>query len=123
MLQVILDTNFIVSCVRQKVDFFEEIPLMGIQIVIPKQVIKEIKKLAEKSESAKTREEAELSLKVLKKNRFRTLKLGYNEVDKGIIAFAQENPEVIIATLDKDLKKSITNKKLVIKGMKKLEVI
>ncbi len=123
MQQSILDTNFIVTCARQKIDFFEEIPLMGIQIIIPRQVTKEIKKLAEFKDSAKTREEADLALKILKRNKFKSIKLKYNEVDKGIIAFAQENPEVIIATLDKDLKKSIINRKLVIKDMKKLEVI
>ena len=38
-----MDSSFILTCVRQKIDFFEEIELKGIQILIPKQVIREIK--------------------------------------------------------------------------------
>ncbi len=42
MRKVILDTSFILSCVRNKLDFFDEIPLMGIQIVVPSEVVSEI---------------------------------------------------------------------------------
>ena len=45
MKYAILDTNFILTCVKQKIDFFEDIKLMGFQIVIPKQVINEIEKI------------------------------------------------------------------------------
>ncbi len=57
MKKVILDTNFIVTCVKQKIDFFEDIKLQGIKILIPKQVIKE-------TENLKT-SNAKLSLKIL----------------------------------------------------------
>ena len=50
MKQVLLDTNFILTCVKQKIDFFEEIYLMGIEILIPEKVIEEIKKLKKEAE-------------------------------------------------------------------------
>ena len=37
MKQALLDTNFILSCIRKKIDFFEEIRLMGIKIIIPEE--------------------------------------------------------------------------------------
>ncbi len=115
MKSVFLDTNFILTCVKQKIDFFEEIFLMGIKIIIPKQVISEIKNLKDKN--------SELSLRILQENKFEEIDLGKGEVDKRIIKFAKENPNVIVATLDREIKKKIRNKKLIIRGKKKLEII
>jgi uncharacterized protein len=123
MEQVLLDTNFIISCVKQKIDFFEEIPLMGLEILIPRQVFNEIKKLSKSRESAKIREEADLALKLLNRNKFTLMKLEYNYVDKGIKKMADEDKDLIIATLDKELKDQIKNRKLIIRGMKTLEII
>ena len=111
MKQVLLDTNFIISCVRQKIDFFEEIPLMGLEILIPRQVFNEIKKLSKSREGANIREEADLALKLLNRNKFTLMKLKYNYVDKGIEKMADENKDLIIATLDKELKEKIQNRK------------
>ena len=46
MKKVILDTNFILTCIRNKIDFLEEIKFKGMQILIPKQVLKEIKRIS-----------------------------------------------------------------------------
>jgi rRNA-processing protein FCF1 len=123
MKQVLLDTNFIISCARQKIDFFEEIPGMGLEILIPKQVFDEIKKLSKSRKSALVREEADLALKILNKNKFTLIKLRRNDVDKAIKEFADENKSVIIATLDKELKDKIQNQKMIIRGVKTLEII
>jgi len=117
MKQVLLDTNFILSCVRKKIDFFEEIKLMGFGILIPKEVIREIVKFKEK------KPEADLALKILEKNNYKKIELAKGHVDKKIINYAKENPELIIATLDKEIKDKINNQKLIIRGNKKLEII
>ena len=114
MKKVILDSSFIITCVRQKIDFFEQINLMGMQILIPKQVIREIKNL--KNSAAKT------SLKVLKKGKFKKIDLGKGKVDNLIINFAKKN-DVVVATLDREIKKKTQNNKLIIRGKKKLEVL
>ncbi len=114
MKQVILDTNFIINCVKQKIDFFDDLKLRGFQIIIPKQVINELKK-----------NKAELALKVLEKHKgfFKIIIFKKSYVDKRIIEFAEKNPKAIIATLDKDLKNRIINQKLVIREKKRLEII
>lgn len=117
MKKAILDTSFILSCVRNRIDFFEEIRLMGLKILIPKQVIVEIKGLA------KSRDDAKISLKLLEKNKFSEVDLKNKNVDKGIINYEKKNPEIIVATLDREIKKKIKNQKLVIRGKKKLEVL
>jgi len=123
MKQVLLDTNFIVSCARQKIDFFHEIPLMGFEIIIPEQVFDEIKKLSKSKESARIREEADLALKILNRSKFTSIKLRRNNVDDAIVEFADANPEVVIATIDKELKERIKNRKMIIKDLKTLQIL
>ncbi len=110
MKYVLLDTNFILSCIRKKIDFFEEIELMGFKIIIPKEVIREIKKFKDK------KPEASLALKIIEKNSHIEIELGRGYVDKRIINYAKENPSLIVATLDKEIKDKVKNQKLVIKG-------
>jgi rRNA-processing protein FCF1 len=114
MRQILLDTNFIITCIKQKIDFFEEIPLMGIQILIPEQVIKELEKL--KKQSA-------LTLLKKEKSKFKTLSLKGKIVDNSIINYAKENSAVIIATLDRVIQKKIRNRKMIIVDRRKLEII
>lgn len=116
MKQLLLDTNFILSCIRKKIDFFEEVKLRGFEIIIPKEVINEIKKFKEK------KPEAELALKILEKNNYKTIKLGKGHVDKRIINYAKENSNLILATLDKEIKDKTNNQNLIIRGDKKLEI-
>lgn len=114
MKQVLLDTNFILTCMKQKIDFFEEIPVMGIKIIIPQSVFDELEKLKKNS-----------ALKLLEqeKGNFVKLFLSGKNVDNSIIKYAKENPEIIIATLDKGIKDKIKNKKLIIRDKKQLEII
>ena len=123
MRQIILDANFIMSCVRNKIDFFEGINLMGIQIIIPKQIISEVEKIAKSRQKIHNRETANLALKILKKSKFREIDLGRGHADKKIIKFAGENPVIIIATLDKEIQSKIKNQKMIIRGKKNLEIV
>lgn len=79
MRQVLLDTNFIISCIKNKIDFFSELESNGIEILIPEEVIAELKGLKQ-----------ELALKLLEKNKFRKIKLNAKIVDKGIINYAKK---------------------------------
>ncbi len=123
MKKIILDTNFILTCVKQKIDFFEEIKFMGMQILIPKQVIKEIKKIINSKKKLHFKEDAKISLKLLEKNKFKKIDLKIDYVDKGLIKLAEKNKDVVIATLDKEIKNKIQNSILVIRGKKKLKII
>jgi rRNA-processing protein FCF1 len=114
MKQVLLDTNFIITCMKQRIDFFEEIPMMGMQIIIPDQVIKELEKL--KKVSA-------LNLLKNEKDKFKIVELKGKVVDNSIINYSRENPSIIIATLDEDIKKKIRNGNMIIVDRRKLEII
>jgi len=123
MKKVILDTSFILSCIRNKIDFFEEIELRGIQILIPKEVIAEIEGIYKSKKKLQFKEEAKLALKLLENSRFKKIILKDDNVDEGLIKAAEEDKEVIIATLDREIKEKIKNNKLVIRGKKKLEIV
>lgn len=126
MKQVLLDSNFIITCVRQKVDFLDQMEDLGLEILVPEQVIKEIEKLSKASgKSLKLREQAELSLRIIKANpeSMKKTRLKSRNVDNGIKKFADANPDAIIATLDRELKRRTSNQKLVIRNKKKIEVV
>jgi len=123
MKKVILDTNFILTCVKQKIDFLEEIKFMGIDVLIPEEVLDEVRKIMNSRKKLHFKEDAKLALKILNRNKFKKINIGTADVDKGIANFAEKNKDVIVATLDRELKKKIKKSKLVIRGKKKLEVI
>ncbi len=110
--KVLLDTNFILTCIAQKIDFFEEFYLSGIKVIIPENVISELEKLKKTA-----------ALKLLEKNEFKKISLQGKNVDNSIVKFARENPEIIIATLDKEMRKKIKNKKVTIRSKKIIEII
>ncbi|MBU3906732.1 MAG: hypothetical protein KKA64_00605 [Nanoarchaeota archaeon] len=120
---VLLDTNFILTCVKQKIDFFSYLEEEGFQILIPSEVIKELEKISLSKQKLRFRDAAKLSLGLLNKNKFKRVTLNAKNTDLGIINFAKQNPKLTVATLDRDLKNKITNKKLIIRGKKKLEIV
>ena len=123
MKSVLIDTNFILTCVREKIDFFEYLYLSGIKIIIPDEVIHEIKLISESKKKLKFRDEAKLALQIIDKNSYEKINLGKGHVDKKIISYAKENPKLIVATLDKEIKSKISNNKLIIRNKKKLEIV
>ncbi len=123
MKEVVLDTSFILTCAKQKIDFFEEIKLMGLTIIIPRPVIKELEKISQRDKRLHFREDAVLALSLLEKNKFRKIGLDKKDVDSGIIKIAKADKYKIIATLDKRIKNSIENPRLIIRDKKSLEIV
>ncbi len=112
MRKVILDTSFILTCMKQKIDFFYWLKTDGIKIIIPEQALRELEGLG-----------AELALRMINMNNFELIRIPGKDADMAIINFARKNSDVIVATLDQGLKKRIKNRKLIIRQKKKLEII
>lgn len=112
-MEVILDTNFVVELVKQKIDF-SELEVYG-KITIPRQVIEELKKLEDK--------DALLALKIIEhnKDKINVIEIDRKYVDLGIKRYI-EGKSVIVATLDKKLKIELAGRAriLTIQGRKKL---
>ena len=98
---------------------------MGYHIVIPEQVILEIEAILKSKQKLKEKDSAKLASILLKMNKFKKINLNTRNVDNGIIRFAEQNPDVIVATLDRQVKNSLKkkNKILVIRGKDKLEIM
>ncbi len=115
-MEVLLDTSFILDCVREKFDFTlaEEYGTL----VLAKEVIFELEKLA--SARNPNSDLARLSLKIIDKNksRFKFISLGNSYVDAGILSYVKDK-NTIVATMDSGLKKMV-KKKLVLRARKKL---
>ena len=121
MKQAILDTNFILTAIKYKMDILEGITFLGLTPVVPKQVIEELKKIVESKKKLKFKDDAKLALKILSKTKKIDIKNAY--VDKGLIDYSKQNKSAIIATMDKELKSKIPNQKLIIRAKKRLEVL
>jgi len=117
-----LDTNFILYSIANKVDFHEELLMRGHRVVIPREVILEIKRLKAGSKALKFREEAELALKLIDAQDFDLVDCPGKYVDVGIRAFLKDHPTYVLATMDKELKKNVSNRKMVLRNKKKLEL-
>ncbi len=125
MEKIIFDTNFILTCVKEKIDFISE--LEGYQLLLPEQVIKEIEKISvDRKKRVAERELAKLSLAIIEhnKSKFRIIELEKKFVDAGLLR-VKEPGELIIATLDRQLKSMLKGKfkTLIITKRKKLEIV
>lgn len=122
MSKVLLDTSFILSSVRNKLDFYEELANMGHTVLIPKEVMSEILRIKESTKSLKVKDDANLALKLIKSGDYAEIDCPGKYVDKGIKNYLDKNLEVILASVDVILKKSVRNRKIVIRNKKKLEL-
>lgn len=123
-MEILLDTNFILTCVLQKIDFVElseEMFNEKLNWILPKQVISELKKIEKDlKQKRKFREGAKLSLEILETMNLKIVDLNKNpNIDIAIKDYIFDKP-IILATNDKGLKKRVKNRILSIRGTKSL---
>ncbi|MBI2630032.1 hypothetical protein HYW76_02945 [Candidatus Pacearchaeota archaeon] len=120
-MEIILDTNFIIECIKEKIEFscLEDFGTL----IIPEEVIEELKTMANE-ETLKNRSLAILAIQIIEKNKeklkFLSLHTGY--VDAGITEYVKHNKNTAVATLDKGLKSRVRGhaKILIIQARKKV---
>lgn len=118
-MEVILDTNFIISCMKKKIDFITELEEKGFKTVIPREVLQELKDLRQKV----NREEKisiELALKLIENGKIKKIGLGAGKIDYQLIKKGQEG--VYIATLDAAIKRLIPNRVVISNAKNALSV-
>jgi len=125
-MEIIIDTNFLLTCMKQKIDLFLELDrLFGVyEAVVPKQVIRELEILESRQElNIKEREAASLGLQILRKKNVKILELE-GKADKAIVNYALENKDVVMASLDGGMRKHVKNKAkmLTIRNKKRIVV-
>ena len=121
MIKIILDTNFLVYCAENKIDFKERISEIvdeGYGLVVPNLVVIELKRLVETAVKLSDREAAGLALKMLEKSGAKIVQVESRNADGAIIKLSKGN---IVATLDFELRKKLKESRvLVVEGHKKI---
>jgi rRNA-processing protein FCF1 len=125
MEKIIFDTNFILTAIKQKIDFISD--LEGYELLVPKQVLEELKKMTtDKKKKLVERELAGVSLAILDQNKskFKIIELEKSFVDTGLLRLKPQE-KMVIATLDREIKRLLKGKFkfLTITKRKKLEIV
>ncbi len=119
MKQIILDTNFLVYCAKEKIDYAEELRMLvtgKYELATPDMVIKELEKIKEKAKKYTDKQSANLALQLLKVNNVKIFKGDGEYADKAIINASEGN---IVATLDLGLTDYL-ERAIIIRGKRKL---
>jgi rRNA-processing protein FCF1 len=131
-MEILIDTNFAITCTRQKIDFFN----IGVQMVeeqviwiLPDKILEEIKKISKtKGKTIKDRQSASLFLDILSNHKkgkaeIKNVVLKKENIDDALVDYCKKNPKVVLATLDKKLKSRVENKILTLKGKRFLRFV
>lgn len=123
--ELLLDTNFLLSCALDGIDFFDLLPGMGFSLIVPTEVMTELTMLANRAKKGNDKRAAGLALRVLEanKNLYKEIKVGGRYVDIGIVHYLEEHQNATVATLDKILKKKAKRPVVVIRNHQTLEII
>ncbi len=110
MKSVILDTNFLIYCAENKVDYATDIMNImsgGYELIVLKPVLLELTLITQKAKKYSDKQAANLALKLLEFNKVRIVDSSTNIADDAIVNFCEKNSGVIVATLDLALRKRL----------------
>jgi len=102
-MRVLIDTNALVYAAENKLQIFDL--LRGKEVVIPSNVIAELRLIQSKGKKASDKKAAFIALKLLELSSYRSVEL-FGKTDKAIEEYAKEN-KVAVLTNDRMLKKAL----------------
>lgn len=110
-MEVLLDTNFIVSCAKRRIDFLSELEGLGFKVIVPREVLQELKDIR-LDVNREDRTAIDVSLKLLEgyKN-LKKVGFGSGKVDEEIIKYGKKG--IYIASLDGYIKRNVPNRVLI----------
>jgi rRNA-processing protein FCF1 len=120
VIKIILDTNFLVYCAKQKIDYAEEISKLmknGFELTTISLVVTELEKLTKEEKKLSDRDAAKMALKILNAGSVKIIPVCGDNADNEIIKISGGN---IVATLDRGLKSKV-ERSIIIREGKKLE--
>ncbi len=120
-MKIILDTNFLIYCAKEKLDYVEAIGDLineGYDLVVPLQVVEELERLKVKTKKGKDKVACDLALQLLEKNKIKKVRVEGKTVDDGIINLSKEDKKNITATLDREMRGILGRVILINRGKK-----
>jgi len=120
-MEVLLDTNFVVSCVLKRIDFVEELENLGFKPRIPLSVMQEMKDLKKESKTSHAERRAiDIAFALLAERKIKKTRIGGRYVDEGLIQKGKAG--AYVATLDRAIKREIPNRVVIDAARKSLKV-
>lgn len=120
-MEVLLDTNFIISCILRKIDFLSQLKEIGFKAVIPKKVIQELKDLRLSSKTSREERVAiDVAMEIISSKEIKKMTMGIGKVDDMLIKKGKEG--VYIATLDNEIKRQVPNKIVIFSSQKRIGI-
>jgi len=123
-MKIILDTNFLIYCAKNKLDYIEKISDLvneNYELVVPEQVIKELEGLKNdrlRKVSGKDKSACDLALQLIKVNNIKVIHPKGKNTDEAVMSLDKENTKNITATLDREMRKILGRVILVSRGKK-----
>lgn len=122
MKKIILDTNFLLTPGRFKVDIFSELERImnePYEIYIFDRSLEELEKI-KKNGSGKDKQAVEIAIKLLNTKALKTISCS-RYVDDAILEFAE--PNTLVATQDLELKKKLRKKGISVISLKQKKIL
>lgn len=120
-MEVILDANFIISCIIKRIDFLDELKQLGFVPVLPREVMQEMKDLKRGGKTSREERAAiDIAFKMFEDAKIKKLSFGSGKVDDALIKKGKQG--VYIATLDRGIKREIPNRIVIMDAQKKLGI-
>ena len=108
-MEVLLDSSFIISCIRKRIDFIAQLTEQGFIVCVPREVMQEMKDLRKRSKlSHEDRIAIDVALDMFSKRDIKKTSMGHGKVDDWLIKKGKEG--IHIATLDSEVKRQIPHK-------------
>ncbi len=112
-MQVIIDTSFILHCIRKKTDFISQFENKGFKVAVPREVLQELRHLEHDVKTA--RNEKNEIMKILNllddHRRFRRISAGKGKLSDWLVK--KDNEGYFIATADSSVKHKIKNRAVI----------
>lgn len=120
-MEVLLDTNFIISCIVKKIDFLSQLREKGFRVVIPREIMQELKDVRlESKTSSDERKAIDVALEMLASKQIEKTTIGKGKVDDALIKKGQQG--AYIATLDNGIRRSVPNRVVILSASKEVGI-
>ncbi len=105
-MEAILDTNFIMACLKRNINFLDELEGQGFKPMLAHEVFQELRDLR-KTATLSDRVALDLAFALFEKRTVHKMTLGHQKVDQGLIAKGKKG--AYIATLDAAIRRTVPN--------------
>lgn len=116
-----MDSSFIISCIRSRIDFISQLEEQGFTPIVPREVLQEMKDLKMSNRSSREdRIAVDVAFEILEKKDVKKISSGQGKVDEFLIKKGLEG--AFIATLDNGIKRKVPKKIVIFKAQNRVGV-